>query len=314
MEGLKKALVVLVALAILGIAAFFLLTDTRLQQTAMEPPPRGQADLANGERVFLAGNCASCHATPDQDDRRLLGGGLALTTDFGTFYAPNISPGEDGIFGWTTAQFVRAMRAGVSPDGRHYYPAFPYTSYQRMRPEDARDLHAYLMTLPEAEGRAPEHALDFPWSVRRGVGLWKWLALDGQVFDAAYEPPEGADEEVVRGAYLAQALGHCAECHSPRNALGIIVEAQRYAGGPNPEGRGFVPNITPHETGIAGWTRAEIVEVLTTGFTPDFDVIGGHMALVVDNTSELSREDREAIAAYLMSLEPRPESARPPRR
>lgn len=312
MEALKKALVVLVALAILAVAAFFLLTDTRLQRTATEAPPGGEADLANGERVFVAGNCASCHATPNQDDPRLLGGGRELTTGFGTFVAPNISPSRDGIFGWTTAQFVRAMRAGVSPDGRHYYPAFPYTSYQRMRPEDARDLHAYLITLPEAEGRAPDHDLAFPFSIRRGIGLWKWLALDGQTFDEAWTPPPGADEELAAGAYLVQALAHCAECHSPRNALGMIVEAQRYAGGPNPDGRGFVPNITPHETGIGGWTRAEIVEVLTSGFTPDFDVIGGHMALVVDNTSQLTEADRQAIAAYLMSLEPRPESTRNP--
>jgi mono/diheme cytochrome c family protein len=197
--------------------------------------------------AFHAGGCASCHATPNQDDKLRLGGGYALHSPFGTFYVPNLSPHpRDGIGGWTDAQFLRAMKAGVSPDGRHYYPSFPYTSYQRMTAEDARDLLAYIKTLEPVEGRARDHDLPFPFNVRRGLGLWTLAFLDGETF----RPDPARSAAVNRGAYLTQGLGHCAECHSGRTALGNIAEERRYAGGPNPEGRGWVPNITPHETGL----------------------------------------------------------------
>ncbi|WP_029030514.1 cytochrome c [Salinarimonas rosea] len=305
-DALQKTAVVAATLGILAVFGFFLLTDPDLQGTGLERVPGGEVDLANGETLFRAGGCASCHATPEQDDPLHLGGGLALETDYGTFRVPNLSPSRDGIFGWTTAQFVRAMRGGVSPEGEHYYPSFPYTSYTRMTAADLRDLHGFLMTLEPVDGAAPDHDLRFPFSVRRGIGLWKLAYLDGEPFAA----PEGMDPLLARGAYLVEGPGHCAECHSPRNALGAIREDARFAGGPNPEGRGFIPNITPHETGIGGWSRAEIVELLASGFTPEFDVVGGQMAKVVDNTSELSAEDRDAIAAYLLALPPRPETPR----
>jgi mono/diheme cytochrome c family protein len=171
---------------------------------------------------------------------------------------------------------------------------------------DLRDLHAFLMTLEPVDGVAPGHDLAFPYSIRRGLGLWKLAFLDGEEFVA----PEGMDPLIARGAYLVEGPAHCAECHSPRNILGAIEEERRFAGGPNPEGRGFIPNITPHETGIGSWSREEIVELLTSGFTPEFDVIGGTMAHVVDNTAKLPVEDREAIAAYLLALPPIPETPR----
>ncbi|GGK44847.1 cytochrome c [Salinarimonas ramus] len=305
-DALQKAAVVIVAIAIVAVFGFFMLTEPDLQAAGLERVPGGEADLANGEALFWAGGCASCHATPDQDDPLRLGGGLALETDFGTFHVPNLSPSRDGIFGWTTAQFVRAMRGGVSPEGEHYYPSFPYTSYQRMSAGDLRDLHAYLMTLEPVDGVAPAHDLAFPYNIRRGLGLWKLAFLDGEPFAA----PEGMDPVLARGAYLVEGPAHCAECHSPRSLLGAIREEARFAGGPNPEGRGFIPNITPHESGIGSWSQGEIVELLTSGFTPEFDVIGGSMGHVVDATSQLAASDREAIAAYLLALPPKPETPR----
>lgn len=306
MRALAKAGIGLALVAALAAGGFWVATEPRRVSAEAGAVATGTPDLANGERLFWAGGCASCHATPEGDDPLRLGGGLALETDFGTFRVPNLSPSADGIGGWSDADFVDAMRAGVSPEGEHYYPSFPYTSYRLMSAQDLRDLHAFLRTLEPVEGVAPDHDLAFPYDVRRGLGLWKRLALR-----ETPTPPETQDPSVARGFYLVEGPGHCAECHSPRDALGAVVAGARFTGGPNPEGRGFIPNITPHETGIGSWSQAELVELLTSGFTPEFDVIGGSMAHVVDNTGRLPQEDREAMAAYLLALEPKPETARP---
>jgi mono/diheme cytochrome c family protein len=254
-------------------------------------------DVANGKTVFNAGGCASCHATPKQDDKLALGGGLPLTSPFGTFYAPNISPDPTaGIGRWSEADFVTALLKGTSPKGEHYFPAFPYTSYQRMTSADARDLFAYIKTLAPVTTKAPDHAVGFPFDLRRNLGVWKFLFLDGKPFvaDSAKSP------QWNRGAYLVNALGHCAECHSPRNEIGGIVEKQRFAGGPNPEGQGWVPNIT--QKGLKDWSEKDLAYFLKTGETPEGDTAGGSMAPVIRNTAQLSDEDRAAMAAYLKSL------------
>ncbi|MCP8937283.1 cytochrome c [Alsobacter sp. SYSU M60028] len=297
------------ALVVLGAAAFWALTApatfTALRGRG-DAPRAGAPDLDNGRTLFNAGGCSSCHARPGQDDRTLLGGGLELKSPFGSFYPPNISPDPtDGIGGWTVAQFIRAMREGVSPDGRHYYPAFPYTTYQRLTAADLGDLFAYIRTLPATPGQVRAHDLAFPFTVRRGLGLWKLAFLDGKPL----APDAAHDAEWNRGRYLVEAAGHCAECHSPRNLAGAVDASRRYAGGPNPEGRGTVPNITPDESGIGSWSRDDIVELLKTGFTPEFDSVGGSMAAVVRNTAQLSDGDREAMAAYLKSLKPLPSAA-----
>jgi mono/diheme cytochrome c family protein len=185
---------------------------------------------------------------------------------------------------------------GTSPNGSHYFPAFPYTSYQQMKVEDVRDLFGYLKTLPQVASKAPDHAVPFPFNIRRNLGVWKLLFLDGKPFEAdASKSPQWN-----RGSYLVNALGHCAECHSPRNALGGIVTAQRFAGGPNPDGEGWVPNITQKRLG--DWSEKDIAYFLETGQTPDGDTAGGSMARVIRNTSQLSADDRSAIALYLKSL------------
>jgi mono/diheme cytochrome c family protein len=294
---MRKVLIALALAVLAGAVGGWVLTEPQsLAAGALGPHT---ANFDNGRTMFFAGGCASCHVTPNQDDRSRLGGGLALTSPFGTFHVPNISPHpQDGIGSWSEADFVTAMTKGTSPDGRHYYPAFPYASYQRMRLEDVRDLFAYLKTLPPVAGRPPDHDLGFPYNLRRAVGLWKWLYLDGKPFAA--DPALPAD--VARGAYLVEGPGHCAECHSPRDALGGIIPAQRFAGGPNPEGKGWVPNITP--AGLKDWSADDIAYLLETGMTPEGDSIGGSMAPVIRNMEQLSPADRAAIAAYLKALPP----------
>jgi len=261
--------------------------------------PAYQPNVDNGRTVFNAGGCASCHAVPGQPDRLKLGGGLAIPSPFGTFYAPNISPDRaDGIGAWSEADFVTAVLKGTSPRGEHYFPAFPYPSYQHAALGDVRDLFAFLKTLPPVAGRVRGHDVGFPFNIRRDLGGWKLLFLDGKPFT----PDPARSAEWNRGAYLVNALGHCAECHSPRNALGGIVAAQRFAGGPNPEGEGWVPNIT--RKGIGDWSEKDIAYFLETGTTPDGDSVGGAMTRVIRNMAELGDADRIAIAVYLKSLPP----------
>jgi mono/diheme cytochrome c family protein len=254
-------------------------------------------DPARGKDVFNAADCASCHASPGQPDRQRLGGGLALASPFGTFFPPNISPDpNDGIGRWRTIDLANALMSGVSPRGEHLYPALPYTSYAHMRVEDVKDLMAYLRTLPAVAGQAPAHDLPFPFTIRRMVGVWKFLYLDR----SPVRPDPARDEAWNRGQYLVEALGHCAECHSARNMLGAIKSSSRLAGGQDQEGVGFVPNITP--AGIGYWSNEDIVETLTTGHTPQLRRIGSSMADVVTDTASLKLSDRQAIAAYIRSV------------
>ena len=265
---------------------------------AADLPPH-RPDVGNGRTMFLAGGCAACHMTPKQEDATRLGGGLRLHTAFGEFYVPNISPEpKDGIGGWTEAQFVTAMVEGTAPDGAHLYPAFPYPSYRHMRLDDVRDLFAYLKTLPPVAGRVRPHDLKFPFDIRRTIGLWKLLFLGDRGF--ASDPKQSA--EWNRGAYLVNGPGHCAECHSPRNALGAVVASRRFDGGPSPTDQGGVPSIRQDK--LHDWSVDDIVGTLTTGDTPDSDRVGGPMVDVVRNISQLSDADRHAMAVYIKSLPP----------
>jgi mono/diheme cytochrome c family protein len=300
---LRKLAIAVLVLAILAGAVFWLLTMPRTIAESDLPPY--QPDATRGEYMFAAGGCTSCHAAPDAtgEDRLKLAGGLALKTPFGTFHAPNISPDpEHGIGGWSMAEFVTSMKFGVGRGGTHLYPAFPYTSYQRMRVEDVMDLKAYLDTLPPVATDAPGHELPFPFSIRRGLGLWQLLYVDGTSF---MPDPAKSDDAISRGAYLVRGPGHCGECHSPRNVIGGIDSSRAYAGGPAPEGDGTIPNITPdEETGIGSWSEDEIVEAFQTGTKPNFDDFSGAMKHVQENLAKLAPEYLAAIAAYLKSLPP----------
>jgi mono/diheme cytochrome c family protein len=227
-----------------------------------------------------------------------LGGGMELKSPYGSFYPPNISPHpKDGIGAWSEANFITAMAKGTSPDGRHYFPSFPYASYQRMTLADLRDMFAFIKTLPPVEGRVRDHDVRFPFNIRLALGGWKFLYLDGRPFT----PDPNRPTDWNRGAYLVNGPAHCAECHSPRSLLGGIVEAKRFAGGPNPEGEGTIPNITQHALGE--YSVKDIEKILETGETPE-DTVGGSMVGVVRNTSQLPQSDRAAMAAYVKSLPP----------
>ena len=291
---------VLVALPfVLAVVAWWLTAPRPLDDAAV---PDHVPDPVAGERLFWAGGCASCHATP-VDGRRArgpsklrLGGGEELDTPYGLFRIPNISPHpDDGIGSWTTLQFVNAMQRGIAPDGRHYYPSFPYASYVRMPVEDLIDLKAYLDTLPAIEGRTGDHELAFPWNLRRGISFWKRLYLDAEpVIDTS-----GADALVQRGQALVEGAGHCGECHTPRNLMGGMDYSRWLAGAPSPEGDGKVPDITPGGRNIADWSASDIAYYLQSGFTPDFDSVGGAMVPVQESMAKLPEADWHAMAAYL---------------
>jgi mono/diheme cytochrome c family protein len=295
---IKRVVAISVAVVVLGFAAFWVVTIPATVPASILTVRT--SDLANGRTMFLIGGCSSCHAVPKQKNETRLGGGLALRSPFGTFYVPNISSDpKDGIGAWSEAQFVTAMTKGVSPEGQHLFPAFPYTSYAHMRVDDVRDLFAFLKTLAPVSGKVRDHDVKFPFNVRRLVGGWKLLFFH----DTPFQPDPTQSAEWNRGAYLVNAPGHCAECHSPRNALGAIVEGKRFAGGPSPDGQGGVPNIT--ETKLGRWTVKDVAAMLADGTTPDSDLVGGSMAEVIANTSKLTPDDRMAIAVYIKSLPPR---------
>jgi mono/diheme cytochrome c family protein len=253
---------------------------------------------------------------PDKVDRTRLGGGLALPCPFGTFYVPNISPDpKDGIGGWSEADFVTALWNGTAPGGEHLYPAFPYPSYRHMKLEDVRDLFAYLKALPPVSGKAREAELDFPFNIRRLTGVWKLLFLRGGPF----VPDPSKSARYNRGAYLVTGPGHCAECHSPRNVLGGIIESQRFAGGPSPDGKDWIPNITPAglregDNAKDPWSEKAIASFLDDGQDPSGDYAGGAMVEVIRNTALLSAQDRNAIALYIASLPPRQGPKPPPKK
>lgn len=313
----KRVFIPLAAVTALGAIGFFTLTSPWTWSLTHDIPPissaKGPADLENGRFIFVASDCATCHATTGQDNDELLGGGKVLDTEFGKFHMPNISPDPvHGIGNWTLEEFDRATREGVGPsailpDGVNLYPAFPYTSYVRLKPEDVRDLYAYMMTLPKTDKVVPKHELKFPYNIRRGIGVWRLAFLDGKSTDDIGVPtsvlPAGVDhEKFERGRYLVEGAGHCVECHSPRTFMGNIPTKMRYAGGPDPEGIGYFPNITPDETGISYWSAAAMANYLHTGVSPLGRSAAGDMEEVIENTSQLPWDELQAMATYLRYL------------
>ncbi|NDV00615.1 cytochrome c [Pseudoroseicyclus sp. CLL3-39] len=285
------------ALVLVGAGAFWLLTLPNRLPAAEREGVTGDAEA--GAYAFTAAGCANCHVAPDTvpGDAPVLSGGQAFASPFGTFHAPNISPDPvAGIGGWTEREIAQAILRGVTPEGAHLYPAFPYGSYIRGDVQGAHDIAAYLLTLPPSAEPSLAHELTFPFNNRRGVGLWKRLFLsDDWVLQGDLDP------QVERGRYLVEAMSHCGECHTPRNALGAPDTSRWLAGGPVPGGEGNFPNITP---AALGWSEAQIAEYLSSGFTPEFDTAGGAMVEVIQSTSRLTDEDRLAIAAYLKAVPP----------
>lgn len=269
--------------------------------SAPDPLPAGEfaddtgGDPVRGQAVFTAAGCASCHHAPESEDKLVLAGGQRFPSDFGTFIAPNISPDpQDGIGAWSLHDFANALLRGVSPEGRHYYPAFPYTSYIRMEPQDVVDLWSYLRTLPAASTPSQPHEVSFPFNLRRGLGLWKQVYLD-----PAWIVPSAEPGEMRRGRYLVEALAHCGECHTPRDGFGGLERTAWLAGAPAPGGKGSIPALTPDKL---TWSAEDVAYYLETGFTPEYDSAGGHMVEVIANFAQLSPEDRIAVATYVKAL------------
>jgi mono/diheme cytochrome c family protein len=254
--------------------------------------------VERGQYLTYAGGCISCH-TQDGDDAVPLAGGRAMETPFGTFYSPNITPDvETGIGGWSDDDFVNAFWEGISPDGEHYFPSFPYTAYTGASRDDLLAIKAYLFSLEAVENESPEHDLAWYISTRIAAGGWKALNFE----PARFVPDPSRDEQWNRGAYLVRHLGHCGECHTPRSATGVIDHDLEFAGAVIGDEK--IPNITPHRIdGIGRWSASDIEYFLDIGMLPDGDFTGSSMVDVIeDNTSKLTREDRLAIAAYLKSV------------
>lgn len=256
-----------------------------------------QGDVKRGAYLAKAAGCEGCH-TEKKDGAVPYAGGRELKTPFGTFYGPNITPHPDaGIGRWKESDFQRALRMGMRPDGAHYFPAFPYPSFTLISDADARDLWAFFRSLPQDARKNRPHELRAPYGWRFMVGPWKWMFFAPGPFAADAARPA----QLNRGAYLVEALGHCGECHSPRNFLGGTKRDRRLAGAASgPEGKG-VPNLTPAK--LKKWDDRDLRDFLQSGLTPDGDVAAEAMGEVVRNTtSQLTPEDLAAVIAYLRSL------------
>ena len=256
-----------------------------------------QGDAKKGEYVAKAAGCVGCH-TDTVPAAVSYAGGRVIDTPFGKFYGPNITPHPvSGLGKWSEADFRRAMRLGERPDGAHYYPAFPYPSFTGMTDRDIRDLWAYLRSLPPASRSSQAHDLRFPFSWRFTVTFWKWMFFTPRPFMTNPQTPAA----VNRGAYLVGVLGHCGECHTPRNFLGGPKTSRLLAGGKIPEGR--TANLTP--TGLKKWHDRDLREFFRSGATPEGDVPSDAMYEVIrDTTSQLTAEDLAALMAYLRALAP----------
>lgn len=284
---MRKAIITLLVIVVLAGSVIPVLFNTPDIANGLAIATDSEA-IARGEYLFIAGGCISCHRGEDDED--IPSGGLALATDFGIFYAPNITPdAATGIGGWTARDFVAAMKYGRSPDGSFYYPAFPYRSYAGLTDEDVLDLAAYIMSLEAVSYEAPEPEAA-AWLQRWMVAGWNFLA------DRAQPEAEQFDDSLVaRGAYLARNLAHCGECHTPRNGLGITDWSREYAGAEI--GDEVIEAIDA--AALEEWTFENFDLFLVLGMTPEAEFVGGDMNEVIEkNTSRLTDEDRDALAAF----------------
>lgn len=276
---------------IAGMAVFTVLSGYWVLATptvAQLDIPASARAIERGEYLVSAGGCRGCHEGVESSGS--LSGGQALESEFGTFYVPNITPHVGtGIGKWQAEDFLLAMKHGRSPDGGYYFPAFPYRSYAGMSNEDVLDIAAYLLAQPAVESHVPAHATPI-WLSRWMMAGWNAIA-DLQQPD--FEPLDTPEQEW--GAYLARHLGHCGECHTPRNALGIPDLRREFAGTELGEGR-----VEALDTAaLSGWTAEDFAFLLFLGMKPDGEYVGGKMEPVIEhNTSKLTEEDRQALAAF----------------
>lgn len=296
----KRNISGLALLAALGLAAFWVVTIPR--PIPAEAIPAHVGDVANGKLLFNAGGCHSCHLPTKESglDLESVAGGAPLKTPVGVLYPPNITPdAETGIGKWSDADFVNAMQKGLSEEGEHLIPAFPYTSYAHMKVEDVLDIKAYLMSLAPIKNEVPDHDVLALPLVRRGLGAWKLLGLD----ESKTEPDPAQSESWNRGRYLVNGPGHCNECHTPRTLFMTSDMSKYLAGGPHPEGEGKVPSL--HD--LVGRGKYKDAADLTLAFQ-NGELMGysrlasGGMGKVQTNLSKLPEADVKAIADYIISL------------
>ena len=260
-----------------------------------------EAAAARGAVLFAVADCAACH-TDEKNGGAPLAGGRPLQTPFGTFYGPNITSDKQyGIGAWSEATFRRALREGIGAKGEYLFPVFPYPAFTGMSDEDIADLYAYLQTRPAVAQPSRPQQVTPPFG-------WRFLQLGWRLLffrEGPLQPVAGQSAQWNRGRYLAEAIAHCQECHTPRNILGGLRRSRAYSGNPQgPDGQ-KAPNITADpETGLGKWSEDDIATLLKTGQTPDFDFVGSGMAQVVKGTAALSDEDRRAIALYIKSVPP----------
>ena len=258
-----------VGFIVLGSVALIYFFVTNPQKVEIDTVHLREANSDRGAYIFLATGCSNCNVAEGETEKTRLAGGQKFKTDFGVFIAPNISNSREyGIGGWKFNDFYTAIKFGQSPEGRHYFPAFPYVAYSKIRDQDIADLWSFWKTLPSIETPNVEHEIKFPFNIRSNIGIWKLL----------YMPKNFVDPINDRATYLVEALSHCAECHTPRRVMGGLNKSQWMRGAVNPSGQGLIPSIHPSDL---GWSEADVIEYLSSWFTPDFDVASGKMVSVI---------------------------------
>lgn len=287
-----------IVVGLLAALAFFFWPARLEAVQASAAQPTGAALLEKGRYLATAGDCVACHSTPRG---KAYAGGLAFVLPFGTIYSSNITPDrQHGIGGWSDAQFVRAMRHGVDDEGHELYPAFPYTAYANMSTDDLLAIRAYLNTLTPVPAQVRANQLSFPFNQRYLMRAWK--LVNGPQHPLERNPNRSA--EWNRGAYLVEAPGHCAECHTPRNFMYGLDRSRNYAGAVAQGWKAY--NITSdREGGMGDWTVEEIATYLGTGHAPGRGAASGSMAEAVSlSLRHLTPSDLRAMAVYLHALPP----------
>ena len=288
--GVAFALAIVLILA----AAGFVLWSQRSEIAAVEPPRRTAFDEAlikKGAALAAIGNCDVCHTVPGG---AAYAGSRPIPTPFGTIYSTNITPDpQTGIGHWSEAAFRRAMRDGIARDGHHLYPAFPYTHYTRASDDDIHALYAFVMTRTAVTRRPPANALPFPLNQRWVVAFWNFLYLDVAPFRA--DPRQSADWN--RGAYLVEGLGHCGDCHTPRNLLAAEKSSQYLAGG---EGEGWsAPALNAASAAPVPWNAAHLFAYLRRGWDAEHGAAAEPMQPIVEDLAHAEESDVRAIATYI---------------
>ncbi len=297
MRSLKKVVVVLLLLAVVVAGGFFALTH----QSAMAPITPPVADsfkpelIEKGRLLAAMGDCAVCHTAPNGKTNA---GGLPMASPFGTIYTTNITPdAETGIGTWSYEAFVRAMRHGVNREGQYLYPAFPYTAFTHVRDDDLQALYAYLMSQPAVNSAPTKTALNFPFNVRQGIAAWNWLYLKpGELKEDPQQSPEWN-----RGVYIAEGLGHCSACHTPRDQFAGEKGGEHKFAGTTLDGWS-VPPLTAKTSAPIPWTADDLYAYFKHGFSPRHGSAAGPMAPVIHGLSQQSDADLKALSTYIMSF------------